>query len=162
MIYIGDTKELFFTVSIYPHPKTGSITEYNGTFRIGLLNKNGLVGFIRDLTPVVVSQWNNFVVPLNPNIIPGKYSVFIENVGLESITFELDNMGLYHNSIAWAAANDHLNFIPFLNNINSEYKAVNFKFNNTANNTRLTLRAAALSDITAWIESYILTPIYKN
>lgn len=162
-LHIGDPNELYLTGSIYPHSVTGSDVTYSGTYRVVLMNKNDRVGYIYNLGDtsngrIIGNQWNNFIIPIRPDIISGKYRVIIENTGFYPSIFEIDNISLYHNTISWAAANDGSNYQPFFDKINDRWSALNFRTPSTS----LRVKATALSDTNNWIESYVITPIFKS
>lgn len=156
-IFISDTNEIYLSASIYPHPSIESTTTYSGTFRMVLLNKDNFVGYIHNITSIIGNQWNNITMPINANIIPGKYTLAIQNVGYGPITFEIDNIKLIANTISWSATNDGVTYQPFYDEINNEYSVLHFK----SPGKKLQLHAAALSDTNNWVESYTLIPIYK-
>jgi hypothetical protein len=154
-IYLRDTQNLYVTGNIYPYTGEGSTT-YLGNYRVVIVDTENTVAYLQDIPDLVSDKWNYFSLPVRSDILPSKYYVVIENYGSVEAQFEIDNVKINHETIAWYASNG-VSWQPFLDAVNRQYSALHF----TEPGDQITVKAAALSDTDSWIEGYTLIPLYN-
>jgi hypothetical protein len=151
-IFIDNVSQVSIQGDIYP------VGQIQGLYRVALLDVNGSVGFIGYMNDLVPDQWNHFDIAITTNITPREYRLLIHQAGFYPGSFYLDNIGIMHNTIGWAASSDSGNtWQRFFYSKDHLYTGINFGTPNTS----IKVKATAYSD-TAWIAGYELLPFYKN
>lgn len=147
---ITNSVQYYFTGEIYP-------TTTRGNFRIVLMDENEVVAFIGYLRDLRINTWNQFLLPVNMDIVNRDYRVLVHQDGFYPDVFYLRNLKLNSNTIGWQVSGDNTNWMNFRHLINDRFDLVELP----APSTNIFLKAIAYSDET-WISSFELIPFYKT
>lgn len=146
---IVNTPQLYFTGEIFP-------TTTRGDFRIVILDRDEVVGFIGYIYNLRANTWNKFTVPVNVSIINRDFNILVHQDGFYPDTFYIRNLLLNANTVGWEVSGDKITWVNFRNLLNDRF----FIAELPTPSTQFFIRAKAYSDDT-WISEYEAIPFYK-